>query len=45
MAIFAMIEEEWNNAEIEKFTVAEQITTSWDIHGDETLDDTELREF
>lgn len=32
-------------AEIEKFTVAEKITTSWDIHGDETLDDTELREF
>ncbi len=33
------------SAEIEKFTVAEQITTSWDIHGDNTVDDTGMREF
>ncbi len=33
------------SAEIEKFTVAEQITTSWDIHGDNTVNDTGMREF
>ncbi len=33
------------SAEIEKFNIAEQITTSWDIHGDDTVNDTGFREF